>query len=90
MINFIEMEMITILGLVAATLTTSSFLPQVIKTIRTKHTKDISLVMYLVITLGAFLWLLYGILIKDLPISLANGIVLILTITILFLKFKYK
>lgn len=84
------MEMITILGLVAATLTTSSFLPQVIKTIRTKHTKDISLVMYLVITLGAFLWLLYGILIKDLPISLANGIVLILTITILFLKFKYK
>ena len=82
--------MITLLGLVAATLTTASFLPQAIKTIKTRHTKDLSLGMYVLLTTGASLWLIYGILIKDLPIILANGITLIFIITILILIIKYK
>ena len=82
--------MITLLGLIAATLTTASFLPQAIKTIKTRHTKDLSLGMYVLLTTGASLWLIYGILIKDLPIVLANGITLIFIITILILIIKYK
>lgn len=82
--------MITLLGLVAATLTTASFLPQAMKTIKTRHTKDLSLGMYVLLTTGASLWLIYGILIKDLPIILANGITLIFIITILILIIKYK
>lgn len=84
------MNLITILGLVAATLTTISFLPQAIKTIKTKQTKDLSLGMYSVLTTGVSLWFLYGILIRDLPIILANGITLIFTAAILFLIIKYK
>lgn len=82
--------MITLLGLIAATLTTASFLPQAIKTIKTRHTKDLSLGMYVLLTTGASLWLIYGILIEDLPIILANGITLIFIITILILIIKYK
>jgi len=86
----VEIEMITLLGLIAATLTTASFLPQAIKTIKTRHTKDLSLGMYVLLTTGASLWLIYGILIEDLPIILANGITLIFIITILILIIKYK
>lgn len=82
--------MITLLGLAAAICTTVSFLPQALKIIKTKHTKDLSLGMYTVLTTGVFLWFLYGIIIKDLPIILANGITLIFTVTILFLIIKYK
>ena len=84
------MEIITLLGLIAATCTSISFLPQAIKTIKTKHIKDLSLGMYIVLTTGIFLWLVYGILIKDLPVIIANVITLIFTATILFLIIKYK
>ena len=82
--------MITLLGLVAAICTTVSFLPQAIKIIKTKQIKDLSLGMYTVLTTGIFLWFLYGLMIKDLPVILANGITLIFTATILFLIIKYK
>lgn len=81
---------LTTIGLVAAGCTTISFLPQAIKSIRTKKTEDISLSMYIIVTTGVFLWLFYGILIKDLPIILANIITFILTITVLILKIKYN
>jgi len=84
------MGIITLIGLVAATCTTFSFLPQVIKTIKTKHTKDLSLGMYSVLTIGIFLWFLYGILIKDFPIIIANAISFIFAATILFQIIKYK
>lgn len=84
------MNIITILGLVAASCTTISFLPQAIKAIRTKHTKDLSLGMYTLLTTGILLWLIYGLFIHDLPIVLANGVTLIFAATILFLKIKYK
>ncbi|NMG83576.1 MAG: hypothetical protein GIS02_05155 [Methanosarcinales archaeon] len=84
------MNLITILGLIAATCTTISFLPQAIKTIRSKHTKDLSFGMYAVLTIGVFLWFVYGIFIKDIPVILANGITLVFTATILCLIIKYK
>jgi len=84
------MNWITTLGLIAATCTTISFLPQVIKIIKTKHTKDISLGMYSTLTTGIFLWFIYGILIKDPPVIIANAITLILSTTVLILKIKYK
>jgi len=84
------MNWITWLGLVAAVCTTSSFLPQAIKIIRTRHTKDLSLWMYLILTIGSFLWFTYGILLHDIPLIMANGITFLLTATILILKIKYK
>lgn len=84
------MSWITIVGFMAAALTTFSFLPQAIKTIKSKQTKDLSFGMYLAFTAGVFLWLIYGILIGDAPVIIANSITFILTITILILKIIYK
>lgn len=84
------MNWITIIGFLAATGTTISLLPQAIKIIKTKHAKDISLGMYLMLTTGIFLWLVYGILIKDLPLIVANGISLLFSVTILILKLIHK
>jgi len=61
-----------ILGYLAATLTTISFIPQVIQVIRTKDTKSISLPMYVLFIIGLSLWLIYGILLKQWPIIIAN------------------
>jgi MtN3 and saliva related transmembrane protein len=83
------MNYITIIGLIAATLTTVSFLPQVIHTWKTKQTHDISLVMYTIITTGVFMWLVYGLLIGDLPIIAANIVTFILAGSVLILKLKY-
>ncbi len=84
------MNWITAIGLVAAACTSISFLPQVIKTIKTKHTKDISLGMYLILTTGIVLWFSYGILIENLPLIIANAISLLFSATILFYKIKHK
>ncbi|HNR43730.1 MAG TPA: SemiSWEET transporter [Methanofastidiosum sp.] len=84
------MDIITIIGLSAAFLTTVSSLPQVIKTIRLKETRDISFWMWTLLSAGIFLWLIYGLYKKDLPIILANGISLFLVLIVLGLKIKYK
>ena len=84
------MEGITVLGLIAATITTSSFLPQAIQTLRTKNTKDISLGMYSLLTTGVLLWLIYGVMTKDLPLLIANGITLLFSVVILTYKVVYK
>jgi MtN3 and saliva related transmembrane protein len=80
----------TIIGLIAATLTTIAYLPQAIKIIRTRHTKDLSLLMYIVLTIGIVLWLIYGLMLSILPIILANIVTLTLTSIILALKMKYN
>jgi MtN3 and saliva related transmembrane protein len=84
------MEMFTIVGFVAAIFTTTGFLPQAFKIFKTKSTKDISLTMYLVLAIGTLLWLIYGIMIKELPVIIANSLSLSLIIGILALKLKYK
>jgi len=75
------------IGYLAACLTTFSFLPQAIKTIKSKCTKGISIVMYSMFTTGIFFWLLYGFLINDFIIILANLITFIFASIILFITF---
>lgn len=79
----------TAIGLAAAFCTTVAYLPQAIKTIKTKHTKDLSLGMYSIMTIGIALWLVYGILVGDLPITVANAVTLLFAGTILGMKLKY-
>lgn len=83
------MKAVIILGLIAGTLTTIAFLPQVIKTLKLKEAKDISLWMYIILCAGIFSWLVYGLFIKDMPIIIANSITLILASIILFSKLRY-
>jgi MtN3 and saliva related transmembrane protein len=77
------------IGGIAATLTTCSFLPQVWRVWRTRHTKDISLLMYALFTVGVALWLAYGILLDAWPIIIANSITLLLAGTVLVLKLRF-
>ncbi|NLE04791.1 MAG: SemiSWEET transporter [Crenarchaeota archaeon] len=81
---------ITIIGLVAATLSSGSLFPQLLKVYRTKSTKDISVRMYALLTAGIFIWLIYGLLLGDIPIILANFIGFIQALSIYILKMKYK
>lgn len=81
---------ITLIGLLAAVLTTSSFLPQVMKTWRLRETKDISLWMFLIMGTGIFLWMVYGIFRRDLPLILANSISFAFVLVILYFKVRYK
>lgn len=78
------------LGILAGTLTTISFLPQVIKTWKSRSAKDLSLGMFLIFSLGIALWLAYGFLIGDVPVILANAVTLVLSLTLLFFKFRWK
>ena len=79
-----------VLGLLAAALTTFAYLPQSIKAIKTKHTKDLSFPTLLMLELGLITWLIYGILISSLPIIAANTVSIVFMSIILFLKIKYK
>jgi len=78
------------IGFFAAFCTTFAFLPQALKVYKSKSTKDISLYMFIIFTIGVFSWLVYGIIISDLPIILANAVTLILSLFILLFKLKYK
>ena len=78
-----------LIGAIAATLTTCSFLPQVWRVWQTRHTKDISLLMYALFTVGVALWLAYGVLLGAWPIIIANGITLLLAGTVLVLKLRF-
>ena len=78
------------IGFFAAFCTTFAFLPQAIKVYKTKSTKDISLYMFLIFTIGVLSWLIYGLIINDWPVILANAVTLILSFFILIYKLKYK
>lgn len=82
--------MLSIIGFMAALLTTAAYIPQAIKTIRTKQTKDISLWMYVMMSVGIVLWLLYGLYNMDWPIILANCVTILLVIPILVIKITSK
>jgi len=70
--------------------TTVSFLPQAIKTIQTKDTSGISLSMYALFTIGTLLWLIYGLMSKSLPVTIANAITFVFASIILGYKIRYK
>jgi MtN3 and saliva related transmembrane protein len=80
---------INFIGSAAAVCTTVSFVPQLIRVWRLKSARDISLTMFLVFSLGVFLWLVYGIYIHSFPVILANAVTLALSLAILTLKLQY-
>lgn len=77
------------LGYVAATCTTLSFVPQAVKTIRTRDTSGISLGMYVVFTFGIVCWFGYGIFLQSWPMIASNAVTFVLAATILALKLKH-
>ena len=83
------MDVAMLVGLAAGILTTIAFLPQLLHTWRTKSAKDISSGMFLTFCTGVLLWLIYGFMIKSLPVILANGVTLVFAGAILVLKLKH-
>lgn len=77
-----------LVGYLAAALTALSFVPQAIKVIRTRETKDLSLSMYLASTLGLCMWLAYGIMIGSVPVMISNSITVLLASVILVMKIR--
>lgn len=84
------MDMLTSLGLIAGALTTLGFVPQVVKTWRTKSGHDLSFGMFAALLLGAALWLTYGVLREDTPLIAANSVALVLQCTVLGLMIRYR
>ncbi len=81
--------MIDLIGMIAGTLTTIAFVPQVWRVLKTRSTGDISLGMYAVFSSGVAFWLVYGLLLGAWPIIAANTITLALTGTVLLLKLRH-
>jgi MtN3 and saliva related transmembrane protein len=84
------MDFHNLIGTAAACLTTFSFIPQALKTFRTKDVSGISLSMYGIFAAGVALWLFYGILILAWPIIIANAITLSLALCILWMKLRFR
>ncbi|MBH8565391.1 SemiSWEET transporter [Nostoc sp. CENA67] len=85
-----EFDFTTTLGLMAGVLTTIAYLPQLIKTWKSKSAEDLSWSMLIILCIGIILWLIYGVSVHDLPILAANIVTLILASVILVLKIRYK
>ena len=77
------------LGFIAATLTTAAFVPQALKTLRSRDTRAISLGMYVVFAIGLCFWLAYGIVLGSWPMILSNVVTLALALLILALKLRH-
>jgi len=77
------------IGSIAATLTTTAFIPQAWQVWRTRHTKDISLGMYAIFTSGVALWAVYGLLIDSWPVIVANCVTLVLAGAVLVMKIRF-
>jgi MtN3 and saliva related transmembrane protein len=86
----IKMDYTTLIGLVAAALTVTAFFPQLMKVWKTKSTKDISLGMFSIFSFAVFLWFVYGVLIDNMPVIIANFLVFVQAFAILILKINYK
>jgi MtN3 and saliva related transmembrane protein len=83
------MDRATVIGLTAGALTTLSYVPQVIKTLKTKSTKDISVGMFVTLALGLAMWTFYGFSINSMPVIVANIVSLTLVFVVLIFKIKY-
>jgi len=79
-----------LIGYLAAAMTTTAFLPQAVKALKTRDTQSLSLGMYLLFSSGVFFWLLYALLIGSMPILIANSITLMLALMILGVKVQNK
>jgi MtN3 and saliva related transmembrane protein len=84
------MASIEILGLVAGTITSITFVPQVIKIWQTKSAKDLSIMMLLLLMLGVVLWLIYGLVVMSASIIYTNSMVLLMSLVMMYFKYKFK
>ena len=80
---------VQILGFSAAFLTTAAFVPQLVRVLRLRSARDISLPTFLMFSAGVFLWLLYGIDIGSKPVIASNVVTLVLSVSILILKLRF-
>jgi MtN3 and saliva related transmembrane protein len=85
-----EIDFITTLGLTAGLLTTIAYLPQLIKTWKSKSASDLSWSMLITLCTGIILWLVYGAYVQDIPLIAANIVTLVLASVILVLKIRYN
>jgi MtN3 and saliva related transmembrane protein len=83
------MSTATLIGLAAALFTTTAFLPQVIRAWRTRSTRDLSYGTFITYAIGLAMWLVYGLMIRDVPLILSNGTTFLLALTILGLKLRH-
>ena len=81
---------IELIGLLAAILTTTAFIPQVYKVIKTKSVKGLSLTTYLIFTTGVLFWLIYGLLKSSISMIIGNGITFLLAFSILYYILKNR
>ena len=83
------MSVTTMVGFFAGFLTTISFLPQVVKTWKSRSASDLSLGMFSVFSVGVICWLVYGLLLQEMPMIFWNAVTLVLVLIILILKLKF-
>lgn len=83
------MEISTMIGLLAGALTTIATVPQFVKSWKTKETKDVSLGWIVLLSTGVLFWIVYGFMIDDFPVIIANILTMVFSLGILFLKIKY-
>ncbi len=79
-----------LLGFIAGFCTTLSLVPQVIKVIKTRQTRDIALGMYVLMVVGVFFWLLYGVSTRAVSVIVANSVTLVLSLIVLIYKLREK
>ncbi len=84
------MSGVDILGYAAGAITSLTFLPQVVKTWKDKSAKDISLLMFIIAAINEIMWIAYGALLDNWVIILTNAIVLAMSLTMIYLKLRYK
>jgi len=84
------MDQVTVLGMMAGSMTTLAYLPQLVKVWRSKSAEDISWAMLIILCAGILMWLIYGTYVHDLPVITANMVTLMLTSIILGLKVHYR
>ncbi|GGG64543.1 SemiSWEET transporter [Edaphobacter dinghuensis] len=84
-----QQNTIDFIGYVAATCTTLSFLPQLIRVVRLRSAREISLGMFLIFSVGTALWLAYGVLVHSKPVIVANAVTFVLAMSILMFKLRF-
>ena len=84
------MDLATALGTIAGILTTAAFVPQVVKTWRSRSARDISGVMFLAFSVGVALWIVYGVLLRSAPVVIANSVTLLLALAVLGMKARFR
>jgi MtN3 and saliva related transmembrane protein len=82
--------MVDTIGYIAACFTTFSLLPQILRIMRLKEARDVSLFLPLMIVIGSALWSVYGILIRSAPVIAANGVALVIALVTVFFTVRYR